>query len=135
MVENFTKTVQNPSGLYGKMFVQPYRIKRMYVHLALGYNPKCDMAVNSTGEWHCLSFEKNLVRYFDNDETLYEDIWIGHYVTRSFEEWMEKIKRGSCDPNFRRKFDLYFQYNPELEFLKKDPKVLAMLDEIQPYEK
>lgn len=43
-----------------------------------------------------------------------EKIVIDHYFTRSYEEWVEKIRRGSCDPYYSRKYDLFFQLNPDL---------------------
>ena len=65
---------------------------------------------------------------------MFERIKCNHYVTRSFEEWKNKILRGSCDPNFRRKFITYFSYNPELEYLKEDPEIIKILNSVQPYE-
>lgn len=41
-------------------------------------------------------------------------IVIDHYFTRSYEEWVEKMGRGSCDPYYSRKYDLFFQLNPDL---------------------
>lgn len=133
MTENYTNEIINPTGLYGKVFVQPFRIQKMYVHLAYGRYSRLDMPVNQTGETHCNSFNKISTAYLRGDQDLYPYAWCSHYITRSFQEWLEKIKRGSCDPNFRRKFNLYFDYNPELSYLKNDPNVIKMLDMVQGY--
>ena len=131
--ENYTKEVQCPTGLYGKIFIQPFRTQRMYVHLALGRNDLVDIAVTQDHELYCPNIGKLLYQYKNNRETLYPYIWVNHYVTRSFEEWFEKIKRGTCDPNFKRKFNLYFLYNPELNYLKEDKDIQKFLNTIQPY--
>lgn len=53
-------------------------------------------------------------------ETPVDKISIDHYLTRSYEEWCEKIERGSCVPDFERKMDEFFFFNPDLMWLKDD---------------
>lgn len=133
MTENYTNEVINPSGLYGKVFVQPFRIQKMYVHLAYGRYSRLDMPVNQTGETHCNSFNKLAAAYLHRDQELYPYAWCSHYITRSFEEWCDKVKRGSSDPNFKRKFYEFFQYNPDMEWLKHDEYVKKILHSVQGY--
>jgi hypothetical protein len=42
------------------------------------------------------------------------DIKLKHYYTRSLEEWVEKINRGSCSPSALRRYEDFFLYNPDL---------------------
>lgn len=43
-----------------------------------------------------------------------DDMIIHHYYTRSLEEWKEKILRGTCSPECRRRYDEFFTINPDL---------------------
>lgn len=133
--EAYTKTIVNPFGIYGKVFLQPYRTKKMYVHLAQPKS-KFDKIVNNTHIRHLDSLYDLHLQYYGSNQNrkMFERIKCNHYVTRSFEEWKNKILRGSCDPNFRRKFITYFSYNPELEYLKEDPEIIKILNSVQPYE-
>lgn len=56
----------------------------------------------------------------DSQETNKEFFQLNHYITRSFEEWNNKMSRGSCDPNVRRKYQLFFELNPDMEYLNND---------------
>lgn len=47
-------------------------------------------------------------------------ICVDHYYTKSYEEWLNKIKRGSCDPYYSRKYDEFFEYNPEMEYCREN---------------
>ena len=44
-------------------------------------------------------------------------IVLEHYYTRSWEEWCDKIKRGSCMPDALKKKDEFFIYNPDMRYL------------------
>jgi len=48
-----------------------------------------------------------------------KDIVLNHYYTKSYEEWLWKINRGSCNsgPLSWRKYDEFFWYNPDLKHL------------------
>ena len=40
---------------------------------------------------------------------------INHYQTKSFEEWLDKVKRGIADSNFnRRKVEDFWHFNPQM---------------------
>ncbi|MCL2798226.1 MAG: hypothetical protein FWD58_09280, partial [Firmicutes bacterium] len=55
--------------------------------------------------------EEAAIRKFDAPDNR---ICVDHYYTKSHEEWMEKISRGACDPNYIRRYDEFFQFNPDL---------------------
>ena len=132
--EAYTTAIANPFGIYGKVFLQPFRTKKMYVHLAQPKS-KFDKIVNNTHIKHLDSLYDLHMQYYGDgsDRRMFERIKCNHYMTRSFEEWYEKIRRGSCDPNFLRKFATYFDYNPDLAYLLRDPKIQEMARTQQPY--
>lgn len=110
--ENYTKVVPyGYGGVLGKIIIQPDKVKKMYVHSCV-YHPVYE-------------------RYYPYEEIVDKKfipngkIKLHHYICRSLEEWIDKIKRGSCDAFYVRRAYLDFvHYNPELEqqtqeYLKK----------------
>ena len=81
----------------GKKFAQSNRIKffQSYVPWAKLNAPELD-------------YDSGMDRNF---------IQLNHYYTRSYEEWVQKIKRGSSNPNFRRKYSDFFELNPDMKHL------------------
>lgn len=122
--ENYLTPVKDMTGLFGKVFVQPYRTEQMYVHLA---SPKFsfDYAVSSNKEKHFRNYPLWINKYEENilDLEIYEYGKVVHYYTRSLEEWCTKITRGSSDPNYLRRFNIFFAYNPDLEYMKHDENI------------
>jgi len=55
--------------------------------------------------------------YDDHPEITTEFMQLNHYYTRSYEEWLRKIKRGSCHPTFLRKYSEFFEINPDMKYL------------------
>ena len=52
-----------------------------------------------------------------------EIVQINHHQTKSFEEWLDKVKRGIADTNFnRRKVDDFWHFNPQMLHLKEELK-------------
>lgn len=89
--ERFTYIVDHDEAVISKIFLKPVRTKKMLVHWMV---PKIGSEiVNGTG------------------------VIIDHYYTKSYEEWCNKILRGSCDPDYRRKYDEFFKYNPNMTSL------------------
>lgn len=39
---------------------------------------------------------------------------VDHYYTKSYEEWLERLAKGSCDPFSARKAEWFVELNPEL---------------------
>lgn len=52
-----------------------------------------------------------------NDDRM-ELFHIDHYYTKSFEEWKEKMARGSSNPRCLKNFNEFFAYNPDMAYLK-----------------
>ena len=42
---------------------------------------------------------------------------LNHYFTKSYEEWITKINRGSVNPNYMRKYQEFFEINPDMDYL------------------
>ena len=42
---------------------------------------------------------------------------LNHYITKSYEEWLEKIARGSVNPAYMRKYQEFFEINPDMQYL------------------
>lgn len=83
----------------GKMFFQTNRVDKIY-----RYNP-----VMRVGN-----------KYLYNEMNNKDLFQLNHYYTKSYEEWKNKMKRGSCDPNNKRGYYNFFIVNPDMEYLKED---------------
>lgn len=104
--ERFTRVSDCiPSKPFGKSIIQPAKVRVMGTHFPTGRIGEYDI-VDSNGQLMrtaCSEFSKEEIAVID------------HYFTRSYEEWLEKAKRGSCDPRCIRLYDEFYQFNPELE--------------------
>ena len=54
-----------------------------------------------------------------NSEDLYTRCWLNHYVTKSWEEWCEKLLVRGQTLLFRKLED-FFIYNPDMISLKEE---------------
>lgn len=102
--ERFTRTTDVCSALYHKNFIQVNHIDNFKRHYA-NYNPK-----------------KYFV--FRNEEDNKDMFVIDHYYTKSWEEWQQKIKRGSSDPGYRKQLEEFFVYNPDMKYLDRGEDVV-----------
>lgn len=88
--ERFTRQVEcleKNENSRVKSFIQPSMVKKMNVHIA---------------------------ETTSGNNILIDDIVVDHYYTRSLEEWIEKMNRGTCAPTWARKYEEFFAYNPDL---------------------
>lgn len=81
----------------GKYFAQTNRISNF-----ISYVPQARL--NSM----CMEHE---------DKKTTEFFQLNHYITKSYEEWIEKIARGSVNPGFMRKYKEFFEINPDMAYL------------------
>lgn len=132
MKELFPNTFTDPFGVWGKVFLQPHRTCQMFVHLAMGMHDD-DVVINADFHEHLKNYAAVCKDNSSGICSLYQYARVRHYITRSFEEWCSKMKRGTCDPNFKRKFDVFFDYNPDLAYLKNDESVLKLIHTCQGY--
>lgn len=94
-MERFTKEVDFPYGHgRGKRFAQTNRIQSMINHVP---QPRLNAPIDS-----------NLNEKF---------FQLNHYYTRSYEEWLAKISRGTAVPYCKKKYSEFFELNPDLASL------------------
>ncbi len=97
-MERFTTEVDWDYGKgLGKYFAQSNRVERFHNH-----NPHMRLEAEVlTGEG------SKADAYFQ----------LNHYYTRSYEEWMKKIERGTAVPYAKRKYSEFFELNPDMKYL------------------
>ena len=103
----------------GKVFVQPLFMKDIVIH-----NGSAADGFEVVGERKDFVPEYVLVK--DNAST--DLICIDHYYTKSYEEWLEKLRRGSGHADFLRKYADFFKYNPDMAYCREE------VDIVQEYE-
>lgn len=109
--ERFTRVAStNIDDGIGKTFVQPMLIKYMLIHNGLVQD---GFTVVDEGCVPVKDGEKALCGSTD------DLVCVDHYYTKSYEEWLEKLRRGSCDPVFNRKYAEFFMYNPDMEYCRE----------------
>ncbi len=98
----------------GKVIVQPVYMNAMMIHngeAAEGFE-----VVNEHGE--------AIGNYRLRTETpTREKICVNHYYTKSYEEWMEKLRRGSSHANFSRRYTEFFRINPDMEYCREETDI------------
>ena len=81
----------------GKYFALTHRIERFYSYVPIPYQYTPTLGHES----------KDVQEFFQ----------LNHYYTRSYEEWVQKIKRGSSNPRFFRRYSDFFELNPDMKYL------------------
>lgn len=104
--ERFTTVADRiQSKPIGKSIIRPERIPFEGVHFPDG----------RIGQYKVVDSNKNFMKTSFQDFSNNDKIVIDHYFTRSYEEWLEKAQRGSCDPRCDRKYDEFFIFNPDMK--------------------
>ena len=98
--EVYIKFPKNPNGckLLSKSFanIKEGRMKHIHIH----------------------SNAKPIVPY--DSENLYQMCWINHYITKSWEEWCNRIFVRGQNESLIRRIDEFFIYNPEMLPIKEE---------------
>lgn len=94
----------------GKVIVQPAFMRKMLTHN--GYTKEGFCVVDEHKR------EVGAAQVYQENGTA-DLICLDHYYTKSYEEWLNKIKRGSCDPYYSRKYAEFFEYNPDMEYCRE----------------
>lgn len=104
--ERFTERseVENPDYA-PKVFVKCSRIDNFKTHYPMYYSKR--------------------FRAIDTDKET--SIYLEHYYTKSFEEFKQKIQKGTCDPKWSRQLYEFFRYNPDMEYLKETEEDIVQL--------
>lgn len=95
----------------GKVFVQPLFMRDMVIH-----NGSPELGFDVVDE------HKNVVAPYSLvcDHATIDFICVDHYYTKSYEEWVNKIKRGSGHAQYQRKYDEFFRINTDMEYCRED---------------
>lgn len=102
LLERFKKRFNCKDKGQGKIIFRPRRLKKWAIHSATLTGGKIVNAIHKE------------ISPPDSYNVILKNAWIKHFFTKSLEEWVNKIKRGCCDNYFCRRYDLFFEINPEL---------------------
>lgn len=101
-MERFTQECEAPkdSRAYGKELIQPHLIKYYKNHIPF-------------------------VRDIYSDLYEFEEVGLGvlqlnHYITRSYEEYLVKMEKGSVNSTHSRSLSTFFELNPDMEYLNNE---------------
>lgn len=98
----------------GKVIVQPIYMVDMIIH-----NGK---VVNG---FRIVNERKNRIYNYaltDKNPTSHK-ICIDHYYTKSYEEWINKLSRGSGHAKYQRKYEDFFLTNPDMLYCREHTKL------------
>jgi len=106
--ERFLQECEILDKCTGKSIVRPSAVLSAEVHYPILIPGNVMLMSNNVRVFHA------------SNRVLYDDIWLNHYYTKSYEEWLWKINRGSCDSRCLKKYSEFFLYNPDLAHLKEE---------------
>lgn len=111
--ERFTRlTAEKSLGCgMGKIFAQGMLLQEMHTHSGI---PEDGFSI--VGEDQTALQENSIWK--TNPTT--DLICVDHYYTKSYEEWLEKLCRGSVDADYLRKYDEFFFCNPDMEYCREN---------------
>ena len=89
----------------GKSIVQPSKVNGMTAHFPITSYNKSTM----------VDSDFNKVDLRQRYDCPLDKIVIDHYYTKSYEEWCEKLSKGSCCPLTTREMEEFYILNPDLE--------------------
>lgn len=101
--ERFTQTVEWPlSNPNWKSIVRPALVETMAAHSPLKMSEGA-ILVDAHG-----------VEVEDKHSLPVDKLVVDHYFTKSYEEWVERLAKGSCDPFASRKNEWFLELNPDM---------------------
>ena len=101
--ERFKKRFDCKDTGQGKIMFRPDRLLRWEIH---GAKMKKGKTVNV--------LHKEIIAP-DSMSRIFKTAWIKHYFTKSLQEWLEKMERGCADNLYCRRYDMFFEINPDLK--------------------
>ena len=101
--ERFKKTFNCKDGGQGKVMFRPERLKHFKIHSVELLQGKTVNVQHKEPEVLPDSFNP-----------IYQTAWVKHYFTKSLEEWNEKMRRSCADHLWGRKYQMFFDVNPDL---------------------
>lgn len=113
--ERFKTRIANPDWFDGKYICRPSTVKLAHAH-----------KVELLPGYHYVDSHYHIKNYdgFNNQTDI---CTIAHYFTKSLQEWVRKIQRGSVDKDMCRSYEDFFRFNPEMiGFLEPNKSYLVM---------
>ena len=107
--ESFKNPIPYPYSPLGKMIMQTRYIDIMYVHECV-MHPTLKRYKPDRDRFDAIQTFEEKTNWIPN-----APVKLHHYITRSFQEWTEKIYRGSCDPAYCRKINQFFEFNKDID--------------------
>jgi hypothetical protein len=95
----------------GKVFVQPSLMQSVHIHNG---QPLAGFKVVTETK------EEVPDRQIFTENPTCNLICVDHYYTKSYEEWLEKLRRGSCDSDYVRKYNDFFRFNADMEHCREE---------------
>ena len=106
----------------GKVFVQPLFMEEMVIH-----NGQAKIGFEIVDE-----HKKHIENYkLWSDAGTTDFICIDHYYTKSYEEWLKKIRRGSAHAKFSRRYDEFFDLNTDMEYCREDIELVQKYEQTE----
>jgi len=118
VTQRFQNEVELSDLVQGKVIVRPDKVSVYGIH-SCGLKDKSAITVNVNHQ----KIEQTPILH--PQPPIYAGAWINHYFTKSLEEWESKIKRGCADDRFCRRYEAFFEINPDLAE-HKDPNFQAV---------
>ena len=119
--ERFTRksNVNEFARRAGKLIAQVKYTDDMYIH-----NGKAAEGFQIVDE------HDNSIRNYAlmSEQATTDLICVDHYYTKSYEEWVRKIKRGSGHAKFSRKYKDFFEFNPDLRYCYEDTDIKQLYE-------
>lgn len=106
LLSNYTRPLDHRDNKKIKSIAQPKKV------LQFIKNPHLPNFIDNN---HAVDIMGNIVSD-PNKNFIYKTTYIKHFITKSFEEWLDKLDRGRANykPDFRQKLDLFWEYNPDM---------------------
>jgi hypothetical protein len=101
--ERFKKSKFHPA--WGKCIVHTPHVREVLIHYPILHRDS-----HIVNEFH-QDFDTQATWEYSREDC---SIFVQHYFTKSYEEWLAKLKRGTADPWFARRNKEFFDHNPDL---------------------
>ena len=122
--ERFTKVSHGDAGadFMGKIIAQPMYMTDMVIH-----NGKAADGFEVVDEHREKVYDYSLFV----DHPTHDLICVNHYYTKSYEEWMNKLRRGSGHAKFQRKYEEFFRVNPEMKYCRENIEIYQQYEKFE----
>ena len=106
----------------GKLIAQPMYMTDMVIH-----NGKAADGFEVVNEEQRKIYNYSLFAEYPTRNK----ICVNHYYTKSYEEWMSKLRRGSGHAKFSRRYEEFFKINPEMEYCRENIEIYQQYEQFE----